>query len=409
MSMHYLGVDWGVEQHGLCLMGSDGRVLSEMSIPHSSEGFETLKSLLTDFDKVAINIETNNGLLVDWLSSQEHSIYVTTPTVVARRRPRRSKDDRGDAFLLANLLRTNDPDCRPLVHQSCTVVHLQQIIKAYDDVVEEKKRDAARLTWTLRKYYPSLLKAFRTRYSLTALAFLEAYPTPEAARTLSRVELAHFLKDQQYSMLKQKLGHIYHALQAATPTAYAEEGYVEAALILIPRLRLLIEQRKQLQKRIVEVFKTHPEAAWWRSLPGTSGPLTPARLLAAIGDDRKRFPSAKVLQATAGTAPITRRSGKQLRVEFRQACSKPLRKAITDFARLSIPKSGWAQAYFYEQIALGHSMARAHRALANRWLSVIWKLWHTGEIYDEARHVADRARRGQPLPVMHTALPVIAS
>ena len=96
--MHYLGVDWGVEQHGLCLMGSDGRVLSEMSIPHSSEGFETLKSLLTDFDKVAINIETNNGLLVDWLSSQEHSIYVTTPTVVARRRPRRSKDDRGDAF-----------------------------------------------------------------------------------------------------------------------------------------------------------------------------------------------------------------------------------------------------------------------------------------------------------------------
>lgn len=340
--MHFLGVDWGVEQHSLCLMAKDGRILSELNIPHSNEGFETLDSLLDDLDDVAINIETNNGLLVDWLTSQEYSIYVTVPTVVARRRPRRSKDDRGDAFLLANLLRTKDPECRPLVRQSRTIIYLQQLIRAYDDVVQEEKRDAARLTWTLRKYYPSLLKAFRTRYSLTALAFLEGYPTPEAARALTRAELAYFLKDQRYSMLKQKLGHIYSTLQVPIPPAYAEEGYVEAALILIPRIRHLMAQRQQLRKRIVEVFKTHPEAAWWRSLPGASGPLTPARLLAAIGDNRKRFPSAKVLQATTGTAPFTRRSGKQLRVEFRQACSKPLRKAIVDFARLSVRKSGWA-------------------------------------------------------------------
>jgi transposase len=396
MTMYYLGVDWGVEWHGLCLMANDGRILSELSIPHSNEGFERLESLLDDLDDVAINIETNNGLLVDWLASQEHNIYVTTPTVVARRRPRRSKDDRGDAFLLAHLLRTKDPECRPLVRQSRTVMHLRQLIKAYDDVVEEKKRDAARLTWTLHRYYPSLLKAFRTRYSLTALAFLEAHPTPEAACALTRAELVHFLKDQRYSMLKLKVGHIYNALQAPTPTAYAEEGYVEAALIVIPRLRGLIAQRKQLHKRVVEVFKTHPEAEWWRSLPGASGPLTPARLLAAIGDDRKRFPSAKVLQATAGTVPYTRRSGKKLSVEFRRACSKPLRKAIIDFARLSVRESGWAQAYFYEQLALGHPTARAHRALANRWLSIIWKLWQTCEPYDEARHVANRARRGQP-------------
>jgi transposase len=395
--MHYLGIDWAVEKHDLCLLADDGRVLSEFSITSDSKGFQKLRELLENLDDVAVNIERPDGLLVDWLISHDYAVHVTLPTVVSRRRPRRSKDDRGDAHLLAQLLRGREPDCRPLARQSDTVIHLRQLVKAYDTVLREQRRETNRLVWALQKYYPAALHTFRTRNSLVFLALLEAYPTPQAARALSLDELAQFLKRQRYNPPQQKLEHIYTSLQAPMPTAFAEEAYAESVLLLLPRLRHLAEQRNQLRKRIAEIFKTHPEAEWWRSFPGASGPLTPARLLAAIGDNRQRFPSAQVLQATAGTVPVTRRSGKQMRVEFRQSCSRPLRRAAGDLAMQSVKHSGWARAYYHDQLARGHPKARAYRALGNRWLAIIWKLWQTGEAYDEAVHVANRARRGQPV------------
>ena len=124
--------------------------------------------------------------------------------------------------------------------------------------------------------------------------------------------------------------------------------------------------------------------------------MTAARLLAYIGDNRLAFPSYQVLQATAGTVPITRQSGKQTLVQFRWACSKPLRKAVTDLARNSLRESGWARSYFYSQKALGHGDTRAYRALANRWLRIIWTLWQRREDYDEIRHVVNRSRKGLP-------------
>jgi transposase len=126
-------------------------------------------------------------------------------------------------------------------------------------------------------------------------------------------------------------------------------------------------------------------------------------MLAWIGDERRRFPTAQTLQAVAGTAPITRQSGKSLRVEFRRACSHPLRKAVDDFARQSVRYSRWAQEYRDAQMARGHSKARAYRALANRWLKIIWTLWQRREGYSEAQHVANRTRRMLPRPARHHA------
>lgn len=128
-------------------------------------------------------------------------------------------------------------------------------------------------------------------------------------------------------------------------------------------------------------------------MPG-AGPLTAARLLAWIRDNRERFPTPEVLQAIAGTVPVTRRSGKQISVEFRTACCHPLRSALDDLARLSVKQSGWAGAYYREQRARGQKSPRAYRALANRWLRIIWKLWQTREVYDESIHVANRSHRG---------------
>jgi transposase len=165
-------------------------------------------------------------------------------------------------------------------------------------------------------------------------------------------------------------------------------------LALVAVLQTLHEQVYRIKKQIEAALESHPEAAWWRAFPG-AGLLTAARLLARIGDDRNQFTSPEALQATAGTVPVTRCSGKQRAVLFRRSCSHPLRDAAMDLARHSIQQSGWARSYFLRQLERGHHEARAYRALANRWLKIIWTLWQRREFYDESRHVANRSHHGK--------------
>jgi transposase len=187
---------------------------------------------------------------------------------------------------------------------------------------------------------------------------------------------------------------LYDILQAPAVRATVQDGLVIYTQMLIPLLRHIYRSRRDLEKQITGSFRGHPDAAWWLTIPGSQG-LTAARLLAWIGDDRSRFPTPTSLQATAGTVPITRRSGKSKSVEFRTACSHKIRKAVDDLARQSVKKCHWAQAYYDSQINRGHGSARAYRALANRWLSIVWKLWQTGQAYDEQVHLANRALKGQ--------------
>jgi transposase len=142
------------------------------------------------------------------------------------------------------------------------------------------------------------------------------------------------------------------------------------------------------------LFRQHPHYNWIKSLPGV-GHLNGARLLARLGDNRNQFDDVDMLRATAGTVPITRSSGKRRSVHFRQACSRPLRKIFYDIAMKSKAKSPWAKEYFQSQRARGHAPARANRALANRWVGIIWKLWETSEMYDESKHQTNRQRTAE--------------
>jgi transposase len=395
--MHYVGIDWADQKHDICVLAEDGRVLSEFTITHDWDGFEQLQSTLKALAPLEVNLERSDGLLVDWLVGQGWTVYVTLPTVVAKRRPRRSKDDRGDAYLLASLRRSKDPDSRPVVVQSELVEELRQVTRAFDQLQKQQQRMTNQLRQVLKHYYPAAVDLFSELHSPLSLAFLTAYPSPETARAASRSELQAFFAEQHYRWM-QRLQEIYQQLQRPTPTAWVSAGYASHVLALVAILRALHEQLRALKRRMKDLFEAHPEANWWRGFPG-AGPLTAPRLLARIGDQRDRFPAAPVLQALAGTVPVTRRSGKHKVVEFRVACSHPLRAAVMDLARNSIRKSGWARSYFRDQLARGHAPHRAYRALANSWLRIIWKLWQTGELYDEARHVANRSRKGLPAPL----------
>jgi transposase len=389
--MYYLGIDWANDKHDLCLLDEAGTMLKQMTISQDLTGFQQLERLVNRYgvDNIRLNIGRSDGLLVDWIMAQKWPLYITPTVVVAHRRPRRSKSDVSDAYLLAHLLRLNDPDCRQLTRSSATVLHLRELARALDTALADQRRLANRLRYTLLQCFPAATKIFHRVEYLVTLAFLEHYPTPEAAQTLTPTSLQLFLKQHHYYYYS-RVDEILALLNAPMPRAMVPEGYIAQVQMLIPLLRELYQRVIKLEKGLVAVLDTHPEAARRQSWPGTHEPLTPARLLAWIGDDRTRFPTAASLQAVAGTAPVTRRSGKSLSVEFRYACSHPLRKAMDDFSRQSVRHSAWAREYLKQQVARGHNKARAYRALANRWMKIIWTLWQRKEHYSEARHEANR-------------------
>ncbi|MEP6984279.1 MAG: IS110 family transposase [Chloroflexota bacterium] len=395
--MYSIGIDWADAKHDLCILAENGTVHSAFEISNDQHGFDLLRKRLGRLNApFRINIERTDGLLVDWLVRNGHAVYLTPPLALHHRRPRRSKTDQSDAYLLAHLLRIGETECRPLARRSDLVEYLRQLLRAYDSILQEQRRFGNRLIYLLKLYYPAALKAFCQPYRLIAMSFLERYPTPEAAQRVTLDELRQFLRDEKYrgQKLDLKVLELYDILQAPAPKAEVQAGSVIHVQMLIPVLRHIYRSRRDLEKQIVHAFQGHPDAAMWLTIPGAQR-LTAARLLAWIGDDRARFSTANVLQATAGTVPVTRRSGKSKSVEFRTACSHKIRKAVDDLSRQSVKKSNWARAYYDAQIERGHGAARAYRALGNRWLSIIWKLWQTQQAYDEKIHMANRAMHGQ--------------
>ena len=155
----------------------------------------------------------------------------------------------------------------------------------------------------------------------------------------------------------------------------------------------------QYDDELKQLVRTHADYEIVRSFPGTAE-KTQARLIAALGDDRSRYPSAESLQAAAGIAPLTTQSGKQRFVSSRWACSKFIKQTFHEYAGLSITKSVWAKAYYEQQLARGSSKQMARRALAYKWLRIIYRCWQTREPYDEARYLARLAATNSPLPAL---------
>jgi transposase len=304
---YFVGIDWADARHDICIVNPDGRVVNEFAIAHSLKGFEEFQAVLTTLGEVEINIERPNGLLVDYLVAQSWSLHVTSPFLVAHRRAHTSKNDRGDALILAQLLRSGDRDCRRLAVSTPLTETLLHLVQQFDLLQRDRHRLANRLTHWLKLYYPAALDLFRHTYQPLTLAFLERFSDPQTARAASLEEFDAFFRSQRYRY-RERIPLIYQTLQASAPFARETVGYVGGLKALLAVLTTLNAQLKALEKQINSVFHQHPEAAWWLRFPGC-GPLTAARLLARIGDNRARFPTAGILQAVAGTVPITRRSG----------------------------------------------------------------------------------------------------
>jgi transposase len=229
-----------------------------------------------------------------------------------------------------------------------------------------------------------------------SLAFICAYPTPQAAGQLRYAEFADFARQHQHHQ-PAKWPACYARLQAKQPTAAETtvEVHQAEAMALAQLLLATVQAKRQTLRELQAGFERHPDTAIFRSLPGAGGFLAPA-LLAKFGEDRQRFPEPVYLQSLAGTCPVTESSGNRHVIKFRYACDKEFRHVAQQFARASILQSGWADGYWREVRPRCQSDSHAYRIVANRWLAIIWKLWQDRKPYDESYHVKQRAQRRTP-------------
>ena len=394
----FCGIDWAEDHHDLALAGRDGQLLARRRISDDAAGLAALLELLADHgdaasDPIPVAIETPRGLLTACLRATGRSIYPVNPLAVARYRDRHSvagrKSDHGDAVVLANILRTDRHAHRPLPADSELAQAIAVLARAQQDAVWARTTAHNKLRSHLREYFPGFLAAFAdARGGITrpeARAILAAAPTPDAAATLTTTQLRTLLRTAGRSRgLDTDTARLRDAFR--TPQMrqlpLVEQAMGRQALALLRQLDAACEAADDLAQAATESFNQHPDAEIITSFPGL-GPLTGARVLAEIGDDRSRFADAKGLKAYAGAAPVTRASGKTTAVLHRRIKNQRLAAAGYSWAFSAISASPGARDHYDRRKTAGDRHAAAQRNLFGRLLSCLHHCLTTGQHYHE--------------------------
>lgn len=386
------GVDWARDDHAVSIVNDRGREVFRCSVPHTAAGLRELVKALGRHGVGEVAIERPDGPVVETLLAAGLTVVVISPNQVKNLRGRYgsagNKDDRFDAFVLADTLRTDRARLRPLVPDTEATIALRRACRARKDLVKHRVAAANQLRAHLRNVFPGAVGLFKDLDSAISLAFLTRFDTQDRADWLTPKRLGDWLAKQGYSgkvdtaVLHQRL---LDAPRGATGEHGAVQAHITAALVAL--LRTLVEQIKTLEKQIDRQLDTHTDAHIFTSLP-RSGRVRAARLLGEIGDCRARFPTPESLTCLAGAAPSTRQSGKLRTVGFRWACDKQLRDAVVDFAADTRHANPWAADLYDRARARGHDHAHAARILARAWLHIIWHCWQDGVPYDPDKHRA---------------------
>lgn len=387
------GLDWAKDDHVICVMDSAGELVARFEATHTANGLRSVVSRLAKLGCTEIAIERPDGPVVDTLLEAELTVVVISPNQLKNLRSRYgsagNKDDRFDAYVLADTLRTDRIRLRALVPDSPATVTLRATCRARKELVRTRVAVANQLRAHLHNAFPAGALLFAEVDSDISLAFLTRFTHQGLADWLSAKRLSHWLRAQGYC--GRQTPEQLHAKLLAAPRGVTDDQALARAqitLAYVATLRTLKEQVTALDAQIREQLPAHPDSDIFTSLP-RSGTVRAARLLAEIGDCRARFPTPESLACLAGVAPSTKKSGKaRPHVGFRWSCDKQLRDAVTDFAGDSRRANPWAAKLYRDAIGRGHDHAHATRILARAWLFVIWHCWQNGTAYEPDQHGA---------------------
>ncbi len=395
----FCGIDWAENHHDVALVDAEGTLIAKRRVSDDAAGFALLLHLLAEVgdsadEPIPVAIETGRGLLVACLRATGRKVFAINPMAVSRYRDRysvaRKKSDAGDAFVLANILRTDLAAHRPLPADSELAQAIAVLARAQQDAVWERTCAHNKLRSLLREYYPALLEAFADKRDgllrPEARAVLAAAPTPRAAAKLTKTRLRALLKragrqrgiDTEAERLQAILrGEYLHQLPLI------EDAFGRQALALLRQLDTACTNAEELAAAAVEHFDKHPDAEIITSLPGL-GSITGARVLAEIGDDRSRFTDARALKAYAGSAPVTRASGKTLAVTHRRVKNQRLAAVGYLWALSALTASPGARAHYDRRKTAGDRHIAAQRNLFNRLIGCLHHCLKTRQPYNES-------------------------
>lgn len=401
----YVGLDWATQTHRVCVMDADGQILRQETVEHSggavSAWLDSLEaSISREPQRVAVAIEVPRGPLVEALLERTFAVFAINPKQLDRFRDRYSvagaKDDKRDAFVLADSLRTDQHCFRRLALDSPAVVRIRELSRTEDNVAGDLRRAANQLFQLLLRYYPQILELCPFPDEPWLWALLEVAPTPQRGAKLSTVRLRNLLtKHRIHRWSAEQVREILtHPPLPMAPGV--EEAVSEHVLLLVPHLRLFHRQRKELADRIEALLES-------MSSPESAAPNSPARtdvtLLLSIpgvgrvisatmmaeGADPLAQRDYLALRAYAGIAPVTRQSGKSKQIIMRHGCNQRLRNAFYHWARTSLQNDDRAKQHYARLRRAGHGHGRALRSVADRLLAMLIAMLKSGQPYDPVR------------------------
>lgn len=414
----YVGVDWGSSEHAVCVLGEKGDLVLETRVQHEAGALRELAARLESLAKpgeIAVGIETSGGPLVETLLAHDFAVFSINPKQLDRFRDRfsaaGSKDDRKDALVLASSLRTDRGAFRLLQPEAAWVLQVRELSRTAEELTSDCVRLSNQLRAQLERYYPQALKLMDAPDSLWVLDLLELAPTPEAGAKLreaviKRVLREHRIRKRSVEQVREQLRAVGFDRVSKTTSEIASQ-HVE---LLVPRLRLAVEQRRNVERRLARVLleqtegddlgqkNEHSDTAIVLSLPGV-GTIIGAAVLGE-GSHLLAARNYHGLRAAFGSAPVTRQTGKQRSanksgprplVFMRRACNPRLRRAAHLWAGNSILVDEKANAYYRQLRDRGHGHARALRSLADRWLRILVAMLETRSLYDASRIGTARA------------------
>lgn len=399
----FVGIDWGSETHHVCVIDAQRRKLLECSVEHSGKALTGLTEKLLqlvagDAGRIAVAIEIPRGPVVEALLERQIPVFAINPKQLDRFRDRHTvagaKDDRRDALVLADSLRTDQSAFRRIQLGDATLVQLRELCRLQEELKAERNALGNRLREQLHRYFPQILELGSVYEAAWIWALLVKAPTPQEAARLSLAKLASLLKQHHIRRLTPE--HVREILKAEP--LHVAPGVMLACqrsvASLLPRLRLAHEQKLQVEREIGELLEQcstpdaegkveHRDALLLQSLPGL-GKLVCATMLAEAGEALTRR-DYTTLRGLCGVAPVTRRSGKQLAVAMRHSCNRRLRTAVHYWASHAPNCDDYWKARYAALRAKGHQHARAVRGLADRLLAVLVAILKSGQPYDPNR------------------------
>lgn len=405
----FVGIDWGDKKHDVCLCpaGSLDRRDRERSVlEHDPEAIAAwarrLRKRLGN-RPVAVCLELARGPLVSALLEHDgFVIFPVNPQSLAKYRQTfkvsGAKDDPSDAEFALDFLQRHRDQLRRLELESVAMRAVRAMVMSRRELVDDRVRVTNRLIAALKRYFPQVLDWFEDRSTEVFCAFLERWPTLQAAKRARHATLAKFFGDHNVryqTVVKRRVA----AIRAAVPLT-KDDGVIQPSALLVQALVLQLRAAnqgiKEFERSIAEMVAKHEDHHLFSTLPG-AGPVYAPRLLAAFGEDRQRFDSARDVQCASGVAPVLKRSGDSKTVHMRYRCAKFIRQTFVEWAGQTIPKSFWARAFYDQQRAKGATHQVAVRALAFKWIRILFRVWKDRVPYDETRYLQALKKRRSSL------------